>query len=138
MPLAGRAVRPWQTVRIEAVRIDQWLHAVRLTKTRADAATACRGGHVKINGKPAKPATGVKLGDHIEALVGGRQRIVDVRRLIAKRVGAAVAIECFDDHSPPPPEHDGGRPMFAVRDRGTGRPTKRDRRQIDKLRARPR
>lgn len=111
---------------------------MRLTKTRADAATACRGGHVEINGKPAKPATGVKLGDHIEALVGGRRRIVDVRRLIAKRVGAAVAIECFDDHSPPLPEHDAGRPLFAVRDRGAGRPTKRDRRQIDKLRARPR
>lgn len=111
---------------------------MRLTKTRADAAAACRGGHVQINGKPAKPATGVKVGDHVEALVGRRQRIVDVRRLIAKRVGATVAVECFDDHSPPPPESEGVRAIFAVRDRGTGRPTKRDRRQIDKLRSRPR
>ncbi len=129
---------PCQTGRIEAVRIDQWLHAVRLTKTRADAAAACRGGHVKINGKPAKPATGVKLGDHIEAFVGRRPRVVDVKRLIAKRVGAAVAVDCFDDHSPPVPEYDGVRPMFGVRDRGAGRPTKRERRQIDKLRGRPR
>jgi ribosome-associated heat shock protein Hsp15 len=120
------------------VRIDQWLHAVRLTKTRSDAASACRGGHVKVNGKPAKPATAIKLGDHVEAFVGRRQRIVDVRRLISKRVGAATAIECFDDHSPAAPEYDGAQPLFGVRDRGTGRPTKRDRRQIDKLRARPR
>jgi ribosome-associated heat shock protein Hsp15 len=53
------------------VRIDQWLHAVRLTKTRSDAATACKGGHVKINGKDAKPATTIQVGDRIEARSDG-------------------------------------------------------------------
>ena len=52
--------------------------------------------------------------------------------MITKRVGATIAAECFDDRSPPPPERDAFRPLFAVRDRGAGRPTKRDRRQIDR------
>ena len=121
---------------IDTVRIDQWLHAVRLTKTRADAAAALRGGHVKINGKAAKPASQVAVGDQVVAHLHRREHIVEVRRLIAKRVGAAIATECFDDHSPPPPERDELQPLFAVRDRGAGRPSKRDRRQIDRLRGR--
>jgi ribosome-associated heat shock protein Hsp15 len=121
----------------DAVRIDQWLHAVRLTSTRSDAAAACRGGHVRVNGKVAKPSSAVKVGDHVAARLGRRERIVDVTRVIAKRVGAAIAVECYVDHSPPPPERDPV-PLFGVRDRGTGRPTKRDRRRIDRLRGRPR
>jgi ribosome-associated heat shock protein Hsp15 len=124
---------------IDTVRIDQWLHSVRLTKTRSLAAQACRGGHVKLNGKTAKPAAVVAPGDRIEAYLAGRQRIVEVTRLIAKRVGAAVAVDCYVDHSPPPPERDETvEPLFAVRERGAGRPTKRDRRQIDRLRGRRR
>lgn len=126
-----------QTDGIETVRIDQWLHAVRLTKTRAEAATACRAGHVDVNGKPAKPATNVQAGDRVEAFLHRRRRIVVVERLISKRVGAAVAVDCYADHSPPPPERDVD-DTFAVRDRGAGRPTKRDRRQIDRLRGRQR
>ncbi|MFZ8997946.1 MAG: RNA-binding S4 domain-containing protein, partial [Ilumatobacteraceae bacterium] len=72
---------------IESVRIDQWLHAVRLTKTRSDAADAIRGGHVKINGKTAKPASPVSVGDRVVARLNQRERIVDVTRVIAKRVG---------------------------------------------------
>jgi ribosome-associated heat shock protein Hsp15 len=121
---------------IESVRIDLWLHAVRLTKTRSDATDACRAGHVTINGKSAKPASPVKVGDHVEARLAQRQRVVEVTRLLTKRVGAPVAAECFDDHSPPPPEHEPYQGLFGVRDRGTGRPTKRDRRQIDRLRGR--
>ena len=127
-----------ETCPIDSVRIDQWLHAVRITKTRSDAAAACRGGHVRINGATAKPSSPVKVGDHVEARVGQRVRIVDVTAVITKRVGAAIAAECFDDHSPPPPETDTFRPLFAVRDRGAGRPTKRDRRQIDRVRGRGR
>lgn len=124
--------------RIDTVRIDQWLHAVRLTKTRSDAAAAIRGGHVKINGKAAKPASQVAIGDEIVAFLNRRERVVEVSRLISKRVGAAVAADCFVDRSPPPPERDDVQPLFAVRDRGAGRPTKRDRRRIDRLRGRPR
>ena len=119
---------------IDTGRIDQWLHAVRITKTRSDAAAACRGGHVKINGKAAKPSSPVKVGDRIEALVNQRQRVVEVTRVIIKRVGASIAVDCYVDHSPPLPERDNFQPLFAVRDRGTGRPTKRDRRKIDQLR----
>ena len=120
----------------EQARVDQWLWSIRLTKTRSDAAAACRAGHVKVNGKTAKPATPVKVGDRVEARVGGRERVVDVVRVILKRVGASIAVDCFVDHSPPPPERDEYQPLFGQRDRGAGRPTKRDRRQIDKLRGR--
>lgn len=121
---------------IDTVRIDQWLHAVRLTKTRSEAAAAVRGGHVKINGKAAKPASPVAVGDEIVAFLHRRERVVEVSRLISKRVGAGVAAECFVDRSPPPPERDELQPLFAVRERGAGRPTKRDRRRIDHLRGR--
>jgi len=101
---------PCQTARIESVRIDQWLAAVRITKTRSDAAAACRGGHVKINDETAKPSSPLKVGDHVEARVNQRQRIVDVTKLITKRVSAVIAVDCFDDRSPPPPEQDAFRP----------------------------
>ncbi len=117
--------------------MDQWLWSVRITKTRSDAASACRGGHVKVNGKSAKPSTPVKVGDRVEAFVHGRERILAVTKLIVKRVGAAVAVDCFIDHSPPPPERDVEPPIFQ-RDPGAGRPTKRDRRQLDRLRGRRR
>ena len=123
------------TTPLASARIDQWLWSVRLTKTRADAAGACRAGHVKVNGKTAKPATPVGVGDRVDARLGQRQRVVDVSRVIVKRVGAAVAGECFVDHSPPPPERV-PEVAFAERDRGAGRPTKRDRRKIDRLRGR--
>jgi ribosome-associated heat shock protein Hsp15 len=119
------------------VRIDQWLHAVRLTKTRAEAAAACRGGHVDVNGKAAKPATAVQVGDRIEAFLHRRRRIVVVERTITKRVGASLAAECYADHSPAPPERSVD-DAVAVRDPGSGRPTKRERRQLDRLRGRRR
>ena len=112
---------------------------MRITKTRSIAAAACRGGHVKINGAAARPASPVKVGDHVEARINQRERIVDVTKLITKRVDATTAAECFDDHSPPPPKRDDTlQPLFAMRDRGAGRPTKRDRRQIDRVRGRER
>jgi ribosome-associated heat shock protein Hsp15 len=123
----------------DSVRIDQWLQAVRINKTRSSAATACRGGHVRINGAAASPSSPVRVGDHVEVRVNQRERIVDVTKLITKRVDATTAAECFDDHSPPPPERDDTfQAPFAVRDRGAGRPTKRDRRQIDHVRGRGR
>ncbi len=143
-PIAGATTangvddrRRCQTVRIDSVRIDQWLHAVRITKTRSGSAAACRGGHVSINGAVARPSSPVRVGDHVEARVNQRERIVDVTKLITKRVDAATAAQCFDNRSPPPPERgDTFQPPFAVRDRGAGRPTKRDRRQTDRVRGR--
>ncbi|MDY0114122.1 MAG: RNA-binding S4 domain-containing protein [Corynebacterium sp.] len=117
------------------MRVDAWLWAVRLLKTRSQAADACRGGHVKINGTAVKPAQQVVPGDEIRVWANHRETIVEVTRTIAKRVGAPVAKTCYVDKTPDPPP----REMYAalpVRDRGAGRPTKRERRQIDKLRGR--
>jgi ribosome-associated heat shock protein Hsp15 len=115
---------------VESTRVDRWLWAVRLTKTRTDAAAACRGGHVRVNDHPAKPATTVSPGDEVRARVGSMIRIVEVVRVIQKRVGPADAATCFIDRTPPPPTE----PPVAHRDRGAGRPTKRERRILDKFR----
>jgi ribosome-associated heat shock protein Hsp15 len=117
---------------VESTRLDRWLWAVRLTKTRPDAAAACRGGHVRVNDKPAKPATTVRAGDEVRARVNDTTRIVEVVKVIQKRVGAADAATCFIDRTPaPPPE--AAFPL-ARRDRGAGRPTKRERRVLDAFR----
>ncbi|TJZ58810.1 RNA-binding S4 domain-containing protein [Streptomyces piniterrae] len=114
-------------------RIDSWIWSVRLTKTRSMAAAACRAGHVRVNGERVKPAHGVRNGDEVRLRHAGRERIVVVTRLVRKRVGAPVAAECFIDNSPPAPPREEA-PVIALRDRGTGRPTKRDRREIEQLR----
>jgi len=92
---------------------------------------------VKVNGKTAKPATAVKVGDRVEAYVHDRERILEVTTVIAKRVGAQLAVECFVDHSPPPPSPETEATVFQ-RERGAGRPTKKDRRDLDRLRGRRR
>lgn len=113
--------------------MDRWLWAVRILKTRPDAAAACRGGRVRVNDRPAKPATTVSPGDEVRTRIGGTTRIVEVVRVIQKRVGATDAATCFIDRTPaPPPE---AAATVARRDRGAGRPTKRDRRQLDRFRA---
>ena len=118
---------------LEATRIDRWAWSVRLYKTRALAAAACENGNVHVNGVAVKPSAKVRVGDRVEARVGQWHRVVEVVRVIETRVGAAGAAECLVDHSPPPPERN---LLFGVplRDRGSGRPTKRDRREIDRLR----
>ncbi len=118
---------------LATTRVDKWLWAVRLCKTRTAATDACRAGHVKINRAGAKPATLVKPGDTVEAHLNGREHVVEVTSIIEKRVGAAVATACYVDHSPPPPPRETELAAFA-RERGTGRPTKRDRRQLDRAR----
>jgi ribosome-associated heat shock protein Hsp15 len=116
------------------VRVDSWIWSVRLTKTRSLAATACRAGHVRVNGERVKPAHVLRPGDEVRLRDAGRERIVVVSRLVRKRVGAAVAAECFIDNSPPPPPREEV-VVVAHRDRGAGRPTKRDRREIERLRS---
>jgi ribosome-associated heat shock protein Hsp15 len=115
------------------VRVDSWIWSVRLTKTRSLAATACRAGHVRVNGERVKPAHVLRSGDEVRLRDAGRERIVVVSRIVRKRVGAAVAAECFIDNSPPPPPRE-ETVVVAHRDRGAGRPTKRDRREIERLR----
>ncbi len=118
---------------MESTRLDRWLWSVRLTKTRPDAAAACRGGHVRVNDRLAKPSTTVAPGDEVRARLGDTTRIVEVVRVIQTRVGAADAVTCDRDHTPPPPPTVPD--PVAARDRGAGRPTKRERRVLDKWRA---
>ena len=115
---------------MDSIRVDKWLWAVRLCRTRTDAAEACRGGHVRVNGRTAKPSTQVLDGDRVEARINRRDRVAEVTRVIPRRVGAPIAAECYVDHSPPPPELPDI--MVARRDRGAGRPTKRERRQLER------
>jgi ribosome-associated heat shock protein Hsp15 len=120
---------------VDKVRVDRWLWAVRLAKTRSGAAQACRAGHVQVNGVRVKPAAPVKVGDTVRVRVGDRERVVEVARLLETRVGAELAAACLVDRSPPPPPRD---PLArqGFRDPGVGRPTKRDRRQLDRTRGR--
>ncbi|MGW8061217.1 RNA-binding S4 domain-containing protein [Streptomyces ziwulingensis] len=116
-----------------SVRVDSWIWAVRLIKTRSLGATACRGGHVRVNGERVKPAYALRVGDEVRLRHEGRERVVVVKRLIRKRVGAPVAAQCYVDNSPPPPPREAVAPA-GIRDRGAGRPTKRDRRELERLR----
>ena len=117
---------------MDETRIDRWLCAVRLAKTRPVATQLCEGGHVRINGHSAKPSTRVRVGDRVEALIAGRERVVEVVRVIETRVGAAVAVTCYIDHSPPPPVET--LPPGFEWARGAGRPSKRLRRELERVR----
>lgn len=117
-------------------RLDKWLWAVRVYKTRSMANEACSSGRVRVNGSPAKPATKISVGDKISARRGDRRLELEVLCVIEKRVGAPKAVECYRDDSPPV-ERAVSRPddvVVAERRRGDGRPTKRDRRAMDRLR----
>lgn len=112
-----------------STRIDAWVWAVRFFKTRTAAAQACRAGHVKINDVSVKPSQNVVVGDRVRMWVNHREHIVEVTQLLSKRVGAPIARKAYIDHSPPPPVV----PPMPRRDRGAGRPTKRERRQLERL-----
>lgn len=122
------------------VRIDKWLWAVRLFKTRASANDACSSGRVRIDGSPAKPSQRVKVGNEITVRTRGITRTYRCDKVIEKRVGAPVAAECYEDLTPPealPKPKVGSSDRidaaWAERERGSGRPTKRDRRQMEAL-----
>jgi ribosome-associated heat shock protein Hsp15 len=112
--------------------VDTWIWAVRLAKSRSAASAACKGGHVKVNGARVKPAHTIRADDEVRVRQGDRDRVVVVVKVIAKRVGAPDAAECYIDNSPPPPPRERVAPV-AVRERGAGRPTKRERRDTDRL-----
>ncbi|WP_353809737.1 RNA-binding S4 domain-containing protein [Agromyces sp. SYSU T00194] len=118
-----------------SVRVDAFLWAVRQYKTRSEATAACRAGHVRVNGERAKAAQPVRPGDELRVRVRGFDRTLVVRRPITKRVGASVAAEAVTDLTPPPPPREAVA-QVPVRDRGAGRPTKRERRDLDRLRGR--
>lgn len=118
---------------MSTVRIDSWVWAVRLAKTRSQATAACRAGHVRVNDQTAKAAQPVKVGDEVRVRLHGFDRIYRVTGLATRRGSAAEAAKHFEDLTPPPlPRVE--RPAAIVRDRGAGRPTKRERREIEQLR----
>ncbi len=120
---------------LTTVRADAWTWAVRIYPTRSAASAACKAGHVKVNGASAKPAHPVRPGDIVRARTIGGERIVVVTGLIDKRTSATLAVQNYEDRTPPPLPREAG-PAPVVRERGAGRPTKRDRRQVERLRGR--
>ncbi|MFD4421486.1 RNA-binding S4 domain-containing protein [Agromyces sp. NPDC058484] len=117
------------------VRIDAWLWAVRQFKTRSAATAACRAGHVRVNGERAKAAQSVRPGDEVRVRIDGFDRMLVVRRTLVKRVSATIAATALEDRTPPPPPRE-ATTIVPVRDRGAGRPTKRERRDLERLRGR--
>jgi ribosome-associated heat shock protein Hsp15 len=120
------------------VRLDKWLQVARMFKTRSQATKACTAGRVRVGGQDAKPHRRVAVGDRIEVDKGEWTRILEVKVLKDKPVAKAQAAELYEDHSPPPPQLD---PMERLmrrapvkRERGAGRPTKKERRDIERFR----
>lgn len=117
---------------LSTVRVDAWLWAIRVYKTRSAATAACRARHVRLNDNAVKASQTVVPGDTLRIRESGFERVLEVRRLIAKRVGADAASRCFTDHTPARPVLPSlGLPQ---RDRGAGRPTKKDRREMERFR----
>lgn len=117
---------------LDETRVDRWLAAVRLVKTRPIATQLCEGGHVQVNGRGAKPSTRVRAADRVQFHIGDRERDVEVVRVIEARVGAPVAVTCYIDHSPAPSVET--LPPGMELTRGVGRPSKRLRRELDRMR----
>jgi len=118
---------------VSQVRIDKWLWAVRIYRTRSVAAAACTGGKVKILGQSVKPARSVRLGEIIAAVTGDITRTVKVMSLIDRRVSAPQAALCYQDLTPASEYQKPREPNFlplVLRPPGRGRPTKRDRRKL--------
>jgi ribosome-associated heat shock protein Hsp15 len=119
------------------IRLDKWLWAVRLYKTRSLATAACRAGHVKINGETVKPSRNVRLSDVITARIGELNRTVKVLGLLQQRVGPKLVDQYLEDQTPAAEylrvAEDRLQPHAPRRPKGTGRPTKKERRQLDEL-----
>ena len=115
------------------VRIDKWLWAARFFKSRTLAAAACNGGKVHVNGDAAKPSKTVRPGDMLRVTLPRIRRIVRVTALAERRGGAGDAAVLYDDLTPPPPPREARPGPPAYRPPGAGRPTKRERRRIDRL-----
>jgi len=117
-------------------RLDKWLWCVRLCKTRALAASACRSGAVQVNGEPAKPARELRLGEIVQVRLGILTRTVRFIAAPASRVAAKLVPDYGEDQTPAA-EYEQVRVASAAqiltRPRGAGRPTKRDRRLLDEL-----
>lgn len=121
----------------ESVRIDKYLWAIRVFKTRTDAADACNGNKVRLNGCVAKPSKQVKAGDTLEIHKGSVSFTYKVLKLTESRMGAALVPDFAENLTPESEIAKLRAPVETIvlkRDKGTGRPTKKDRRQLDGIR----
>lgn len=121
---------------MDKVRVDKWLWSVRIFKTRTKATDALKAGQVKVNGKNVKASYQVQRGDRLKVGKNGFNFQFEVVDLIAKRVGAPIAQKCYLDHTPAEElskysDWFIGKRGTEVRDKGAGRPTKRERREIE-------
>lgn len=120
----------------EKLRIDKYLWAIRIFKTRTLAADACKAGRVKLDGNNIKPSHEVRVGETYNISKGIEKKVVKVTGLLENRVDAKTAVNFYEDLTPVQETH-GFKSMFQApvlrRDRGAGRPTKKDRREIDDL-----
>ena len=121
---------------MEYARLDKWLWAVRVYKTRSDAAEACKGSAVRLNETIAKPSAKVRIGNTVVARTRALTRTLHVTGLTEKRVGAALVPDFFEDKTPES-EYEKAREKQAnarvFSHKGSGRPTKKNRRDIEKL-----
>lgn len=129
--MSGGSGYPAPTLELFSVRVDRWLCAARIFKTRSLAQTACEGGHVRVNGTSVKPSHSVRVGDKVSAQSPRGLVVLEVLGLEAKRQSPETARALYEDHSPPPPPPE---ERMAQRDRGAGRPTKADRRALERVR----
>ena len=122
----------------EKLRIDKYLWAIRIFKTRSLATEACKAGRVKLNGQNIKPSYVVKVGETYSIQKGIERKVIKVTGLLERRSDAKTAVQFYEDHTPVEETY-AFKSTFQVpilkRDRGAGRPTKRDRREIDELKS---
>lgn len=122
----------------DSVRLDKWLQVARVFKTRSQATRACNLNRVRVNDMPAKAHRNLAPGDRVEIELGDWQRVLVVRELADKPLPKAEVPRIFEDLSPPRPQLDEldrllrRRPV--LREKGKGRPSKKERRQLDRLR----
>lgn len=124
--------------KLKKVRIDKWLWSVRIYKSRTISTSACKSGKVKIEGVPVKPAYSLEVGEVVEVRKNGFNLIYKVEKLIKKRVGAPIARECYEDLTPEEELNKyknwfAGKASPERREKGMGRPTKRERRDLDRF-----
>lgn len=120
----------------EKLRIDKYLWAIRLFKTRSLATDACKAGRVKLNGQNLKPSAIVKVGEVYQVSKGVEKKVIEVVELLNNRVDAKIAVTKYKDLTPVEETYAFKSVFHAPslkRDRGTGRPTKKDRRETDDL-----
>jgi ribosome-associated heat shock protein Hsp15 len=123
---------------MDKMRIDKWLWAVRIYKSRTIAADACKSAKIKIGQAIAKPSALITMGQNVEVKKNGFNLLFNVKSLLKSRVGATIAVECYEDITPADElnkykEWFIGKNKGEFREKGIGRPTKKERREIDEF-----